>query len=139
MAGRNAIAAKALGVTLSGLAVGVFIWDYIAVHHRGPWLFYQVETPHGNGGAVVTVGGPDTAGFANGNEGHTWEIRPISIGESQAVIDFRVKHFNYPAPSADMRAQLAESEFHRFILHGKQPLMLEAPDGATLSLSGTIQ
>ena len=138
MAGRIAIAAKAIGVTLLGLAAGAFIWAYIAVHPWGPSLWYRVETPHGDSAALVTVGGPDTAGFNNGNEAYVWEIRPLSISESQAVIDFRVKHFKYAVPYADMRVQLADSEFRRLILLPKQPLALEAPDGAKLSLSGTI-
>ena len=138
MAGRLTIAAKAIGATLLTLAVGVFIWDYIAVHPLGPSLFYHVETPHGKGGAVVSVGGPDTAGFTNGNEGYVWEIRPMSISASQAVIDFRLRHFNYSVTFASMRAELAQSEFRHLILRPKQSLTVEAPDGAKVSLSGTI-
>ena len=138
MAGRIAIAAKAIGASLLALAVSVFIWDYIAVHSLGPSLWYRVNTAKGNSAALVTVGGPDTAGFTNGNEGYVWEIRPISINPSQAVIDFRLKHFNYSAAMADMRAQLTKSEFRRLILRPKQPLTLEAPDGAKVSLSGLI-
>src|SRR5689334_14966957 len=138
MAGRIAIAAKAIGAPLLALAVGVFIWDYIAVHPLGPSLWYRVDTAKGNSAALVTVGGPDTAGFTNGNEGYVWEIRPISISSSQVVVDFRLKHFNYSAAMADMRAQLTESEFRRLILRPKQPLTLEAPDGAKVSLSGLI-
>ena len=138
MAGRLTIAAKAIGTTLLAIAVGVFIWDYIAVHPLGPSLWYSVDTEKGHSAALVSVGGPDTAGFINGNEGYVWEIRPISISPSQAVVDFRLKHFNYHALYADMRAELAQSEFRRLTLHTEQPLTVEAPDGVKVSLSGTI-
>ena len=139
MAGRLAIAAKALGATLLALAVGLFIWDYIAVHPLGPTLWYRVDVPGGGyGAAMVSVGGPDTQTSFDGKEGYAWEMRPISISGNQAVVDFRVKHFNSPAPQADRLAQLAESEFHRLILRPKQPLTVQAPDGVKVSLSGTI-
>lgn len=138
MPGRLAIAAKAIGATLLAIAVGVFIWDYIAGHPLGPSLWYSVDTEKGHSAALVSIGGPDTAGFTNENEGYVWEIRPISISPSQAVIDFRLKHFSHSAPYADMRAELGQSEFRRLILRPKQPLTVEAPDGAKVSLSGTI-
>ena len=137
MRGRIAIA-KAIGATLLALAVGVYLWAYIAVHPLGPSLWYSVDAAQGHSAALVKIGGPDTAGFTNGNEGYVWEIRPISISPSQAVIDFRLKHFNYSAPFANMRGELAQSQFRRLILHPKQPLTVEAPDGAKVSLSGTI-
>ena len=129
--------AKALGVMLLALVIGVFVWDYVAVHPWGRSLAYRVETRQGSGGAVVSVGGPDTETFFNG-EGYAWEIRPISISGSQAVVDFRVKHFNYFAPASDMRLQLKDSEFRRLTLRHKQPLSIEAPDGARVSISGSI-
>lgn len=138
MSGRIAIAAKALGIILIALGVVVFIWDYIAVHPCGPLLDYRVETVDGSAGAVVSVGGPDSETEFNGNEGYAWEIRPISISESQAVVDFRLMHFKYFAPAADIRAQLKQATFRRFTLSPMQPLTVEAPDGAKLSLSGSI-
>lgn len=69
MAGRVAIGAKAIGATLLAIAVGAFIWDYIAVHPLGPSLWYSVDTEKGHSAALVSVGGPDTAGFTNGDEG----------------------------------------------------------------------
>ena len=60
---------------------------------------------------MVYVGDPVTEKSFNGDQGYAWEFRPISISEHQAVIDFRVKHFDYFAPAADMRAQLKQSEF----------------------------
>lgn len=138
MTGRLAITAKTIGATPLALAIGAYIWAYIAVHPLRPSLWYNVDTGRGQSAALVSVGGPDTAGFSNGNEGYVWEIRPISISPSQAVIDFRLKHFNYSAPFANMRAELAEFPFRRLILRPKQPLSIEAPDGAKVSLSGTI-
>lgn len=138
MARGIAILAKALGIIALALVVAVFVWDYIAVHPRGPLLDYRVEAANASAGAVVSVGGPDSETIFNGSEGYAWEIKPISITESQAVIDFRVKHFNYFAPSTDMRAQLQQAKFRRFTLHPRQPLIVAAPDGAKLSLSGLI-
>ena len=139
MEGRIPIAAKAIGATLLALTVGIFIWDYLAVHPLGPSLWYRVDVPKGGfGAALVSVGGPDTQTSFDGNEGYAWEIRPISIRGNQAVVDFRVKHFNYAAPHADMLAQLEESAFQRLILRPKQPLTVDAPDGTRVSLSGTI-
>ena len=140
MRGRLAIAGKAIGATLLALAVGVFIWDYIAVHPWAPKLWYRVDVPSGGyGAAMVSVGGPDTQTSFDGKDGYAWEMRPISISGKQAVVDFRVKHFNYSAPHPDMLAELAESRFHRLILRPEQTLTVEAPDGAKVSLSSTIQ
>ena len=134
MSGRIAIALKALGVTLLFL----FIWDYISVQRFGLSLRYRVHAGPGGGGAMVSVGWPDSETFFIGDQGYAWEIRPISISECQAVIDFRVKHFDHFAPAADVRAQLKQSEFRRLILRPEQLLTIEAPDGATVSLSGSI-
>ena len=138
MAGRIAIALKAFRMPLLALVVFVFIWDYISVQRFGLSLRYRVQAAQGGGGAMVSVGWPDSETFFIGDQGYAWEIRPISISECQAVIDFRVKHFDHFAPAADVRAQLKQSEFRRLILRPEQPLTIQAPDGAKVSLSGSI-
>lgn len=138
MAGRISITAKALGRTLIALVVVVSIWDEITVHPWGPLLHYRVETAHGYDRGWVAVGWPDTEASFDGKEGYAWEIRPISISRNQAVIDFRVEHFDHFAPLDDMHAQLKQSAFRRLVLRPEQLLTLEAPDGSKLSLTGSI-
>lgn len=135
MAGKISIAAKQLGVTLLTLAAFLFIWDEITVHPWGPLVHYCVETGHGCNRGWVALHWPDTETSFDGKEGYAWEIKPISISRRQAVIDFRVKHFDHFAPGAEMRAQLEQSEFRRLIVRPEQPLTVEAPDGAKLSLT----
>ena len=79
MAKKITIAGKTLRITLLVLGVLVFIWNYIAVHPRGPLLDYRVETARGSAGAVIAVDRPDSETFFNGNEGYAWEIKPVSI------------------------------------------------------------
>jgi hypothetical protein len=138
MRGRISVSAKPLGVALLALVVVVFIWDEITAHPWGPLLYYCVETGDGCNRGWVAVNSPDTETYFDGKEGYAWEIKPISISGSQAVIDFRVKHFDHFAPAADMDAQLEQSEFRRLIVRPEQPLTIEAPDGAKLSLTGSV-
>lgn len=137
MAGKVSSAAKKLGVTLLALEAFLFIWDEITVHPWGPKLYfsYCVETGHGCNRGWVARHCPDTETSFDGKEGYAWEIKPISISGSRAVIDFRAKHFDHFAPAADMRRQLGQSEFRRLIVRPEQPLTVEAPDGAKLSLT----
>lgn len=137
MGGRISISAKRLGVTLLTLVVFAFIWDEITAHPWGPKLYfsYCVETGDGCNRGWVAVNWPDTETSFDGKKGYAWQIKPISISGSEAVINFRVKHFDHFAPAADMRRQLEQSEFRRLIVRPEQPLTVEGPDGAKLSLT----
>ena len=125
--------------TLLAAAAALFIWDYIATHPLGHVLQYRVEQPGGGyGGATVYVGQPDIQTYLNGNEGYAWEIKPVQITEQLAVLDFRVKHFDHAATFEEMRAQLQMEQLKRLTLRTDQKIRIAAPDGATVSLSGSI-
>lgn len=125
--------------TLLAAAAALFIWDFIATHPFGHGFNYRVAQPGGGyGGATVYVGQPDVQTYLSGDDGFAWEIKPVQITEQMAVLDFRVRHFNHAVTFDEMRVQLQTEPLQRLTLRSDEKIRIAAPDGATVSLSGSI-
>jgi hypothetical protein len=106
-------------VTLGGLIT----FDYLAAHTFGPAVRYQLETTAGRSSALVQLGEPDDGYLFNGNDGYVWEVKPVQIGESGAVLDIRIRHLDHTIVGMDEARQgLKNVEAHRFTLPAGQSI-----------------
>lgn len=123
---------------LLAAAAADFTWAYIETHPFGHGLSYRVEYSGAYGGATIYVGQPDIETSYNGNDGFAWEVKPVQITKQLAVLDVRVRHFDHAATFDEMRAQLQTEPLQRLTLRSDEKIRIAAPDGATVSLTGSI-
>jgi len=126
---------KIVLVVVLASAGGLFIFDYVQTHPFGPAVRYQLETAGGRAMALVHLGEPDAGYCFIGNDGYVYEVKPVQISESEAVLDIRIKHLNHVIVGIDAaRQELKNVEPHRFTLPSGQSINVPIEGGTSAVL-----
>lgn len=135
MPNRIPVNSKILLAVILAPALAIAAWCYLSARPLGPAMQYRMEVKGGRNTEVLHLGEPDTELIFNGNEGYVWQLTPIQIGKSDAVVELRIEHLDHNVAFEAARQELQHVQPRRVTLHLEQPLSIPVDGGAPTLLT----